>query len=34
MNSGRNTNELGEPVPPNGLSERPQHVRNGKRKKK
>lgn len=34
MNSGRNRNELGEPVPPTGLQERPQHVRNGKCKKK
>ncbi|WP_443033304.1 hypothetical protein [Streptomyces sp. CS62] len=30
MNSARNRNELGEPVPPTGLQERPQHVRNGK----
>lgn len=34
MNSGRNRNELGEPVPPTGLQERPQHVRNGKCKPK
>ncbi|RAJ64366.1 RHS repeat-associated protein [Streptomyces sp. KhCrAH-43] len=34
MNSGRNRNELGEPVPPTGLQERPQHVRNGKYEKK
>ncbi|MFI8824377.1 RHS repeat-associated core domain-containing protein [Streptomyces sp. NPDC053431] len=34
MNSSRNRNELGEPVPPTGLQERPQHVRNGKCKKK
>lgn len=34
MNEGRNRNEQGEPVPPNGLNERPQHVRNGKCKKK
>ncbi|MFF1480325.1 DUF6531 domain-containing protein [Streptomyces sp. NPDC058301] len=30
MNSSRNRNELGEPVPPTGLQERPEHVRNGK----
>ncbi|MFD7979011.1 DUF6531 domain-containing protein [Streptomyces sp. NPDC059071] len=34
MNSARNRNELGEPVPPTGLQERPQHVRNGKCKNK
>lgn len=34
MNSARNRNELGEPVPPTGLKERPQHVRNGKCKNK
>lgn len=34
MNSGRNRNELGEPVPPTGLQERSQHVRNGKCKPK
>ncbi|MDQ1009506.1 RHS repeat-associated protein [Streptomyces sp. V4I23] len=34
MNSARNRNELSEPVPPTGLQERPQHVRNGKCKKK
>ncbi|MFE3017103.1 DUF6531 domain-containing protein [Streptomyces sp. NPDC059256] len=33
MNSPRNRNELGEPVPPTGLQERPEHVRNGKCKK-
>ncbi|MFJ3914152.1 RHS repeat-associated core domain-containing protein [Streptomyces vinaceus] len=30
MNSARNRNEPGEPVPPARLQERPQHVRNGK----
>ncbi|MEC4020003.1 putative T7SS-secreted protein [Streptomyces sp. H27-D2] len=34
MNSARNRNELGEPVPPAGLTERPPYVRNGKCKEK
>ncbi|WP_305890715.1 putative T7SS-secreted protein [Streptomyces rugosispiralis] len=33
MNSARNRNELGEPVPPTGLEQRPDHVRNNKCKK-
>ncbi|WP_279595378.1 RHS repeat-associated core domain-containing protein, partial [Streptomyces sp. NEAU-YJ-81] len=33
MNSARNRNELGEPVPPTGLEQRPDHVRNTKCKK-
>ncbi|WP_327324231.1 DUF6531 domain-containing protein [Streptomyces sp. NBC_01210] len=35
MNDGRNRNELGEPVPPTGLQERPEHVpKKGKCKSK